>query len=131
MRHVFFRFTTLFSAALLLSSAGAAAGPPEATAPAETKDTIRQRANNLTGYYAFALRLTGRQRRAVLACTYRHLQQLDSVQQVSVAYADRSVPAANEQLPQGVSQVQHTYEATMGRILTTGQFSTFHWLRSQ
>ncbi|QIX61792.1 hypothetical protein FY528_11380 [Hymenobacter lutimineralis] len=130
MRHVFSRFTSLFAAAVLLSSAGVVAGP---TGPAtdQTQDTIQQRAKNLTGYYAFALHLSGRQRRAVQACTYRHLQQLDSIKQISVVYADRTGPGATGLPPQDANQIHARYEATMSRILTTGQFSTFHWLLSQ
>lgn len=129
MRHVFSRFTSLFAAAVLLSSAGVVAGPTGA-ASTQTQDTIQQRAENLTGYYAFALRLSGRQRRAVQACTYRHLQQLDSIKQISVVYADRTGPDAALP-PQSADQVHARYEATMSRILTAGQFSAFHWLRSQ
>ncbi|MBG8554345.1 hypothetical protein [Hymenobacter guriensis] len=119
-----------FMASWLLVSSLAVAAPEVPAAPSD-KDNIRERASSVTGYYRYALHLTKAQRRAVQRSTYQHLMQLDSLRQVSVAYAAGAGYASPAPTQRAAAQVQDQYDLAMLRILTPGQYSTFRWLGEQ
>ncbi|TGE26942.1 hypothetical protein [Hymenobacter metallicola] len=124
--HLLIGFTcTVFSGNQAQAATCAVPDTDEQTSPAPSAECWA-RSLKLTCYYTDALRLNSIQAAAVKQATLQELQQLEQLSQAVLAPSDLSKSLAFTE-----SQVVAQYDAAMLRILTPGQYNTFHLLQER
>ncbi|MDU0369706.1 hypothetical protein ACFPAF_04815 [Hymenobacter endophyticus] len=104
----------------------------KAQTAAGTPATVQVRSKQVARYLASALQLSSKQQRVVERSSRTYLQQLSTLGEsperpglVAASTAERTLPSP------AALQAEQTYEQTLARIFTPGQYNAYSWLTRQ